>query len=70
LRASARCNAESRCAKVYKELTGRFERVETTVDLESVMREIDAARLEKAAGDCDCWNASNRCETSFLVGVS
>ena len=31
------------------ELTGRFERVETTVDLESVMREIDAARLEEAA---------------------
>jgi len=30
-------------------LTGRFERVETTVDLESVMREIDAARLEEAA---------------------
>ena len=30
------------------ELTGRFERVETTVDLESVMREIDAARLEEA----------------------
>ena len=31
------------------ELTGRFEHVETTVDLESVMREIDAARLEEAA---------------------
>jgi len=31
------------------QLTGRFERVETTVDLESVMREIDAARLEEAA---------------------
>ena len=31
------------------ELTGRFERVETTIDLESVMREIDAARLEEAA---------------------
>jgi len=31
------------------ELTGRFERVETTVDLESVMREIDAARLEEVA---------------------
>jgi RIO kinase 1 len=31
------------------ELTGRFERVETTVDLESIMREIDAARLEEAA---------------------
>jgi hypothetical protein len=27
----------------------RFERVEATVDLESVMREIDAARLEEAA---------------------
>jgi RIO kinase 1 len=31
------------------ELTGRFEHVETSVDLESVMREIDAARLEEAA---------------------
>jgi len=31
------------------ELTGRFEQVETTVDLEGVMREIDAARLEEAA---------------------
>jgi RIO kinase 1 len=31
------------------ELTGRFEHVETTVDLESVMREIDAARLDEAA---------------------
>jgi RIO kinase 1 len=31
------------------ELTGRFEHVETTVDLESVMREIDDARLEEAA---------------------
>jgi len=31
------------------ELTGRFERVETTVDLDSIMREIDAARLEEAA---------------------
>ncbi|MEJ7669753.1 MAG: PA4780 family RIO1-like protein kinase [Casimicrobiaceae bacterium] len=31
------------------ELTGRFERDETTVDLDSVMREIDAARLEEAA---------------------
>ena len=31
------------------DLTGRFEHVETTVDLESVMREIDAARLEEAA---------------------
>jgi RIO kinase 1 len=30
-------------------LTGRFERVETAVDLESVMREIDDARLEDAA---------------------
>jgi RIO kinase 1 len=30
-------------------LTGKFERVETTVDLESVMREIDDARLEDAA---------------------
>jgi RIO kinase 1 len=30
-------------------LTGRFERTETAVDLESVMREIDAARLEEAA---------------------
>ncbi|MBA3775689.1 MAG: serine protein kinase RIO, partial [Betaproteobacteria bacterium] len=31
------------------ELTGRFEPDETTVDLDSVMREIDAARLEEAA---------------------
>ena len=31
------------------ELTGRFERVETTVDLDSIMREIDFARLEEAA---------------------
>ncbi len=31
------------------ELTGHFERVETTVDLDSVMREIDSARLEEAA---------------------
>jgi RIO kinase 1 len=31
------------------ELTGRFERVEATVDLDSIMREIDAARLEEAA---------------------
>jgi len=31
------------------ELTGCFERVETTVDLDSIMREIDAARLEEAA---------------------
>jgi RIO kinase 1 len=31
------------------ELTGRFERVETTVDLDSIMREIDSARLEDAA---------------------
>ncbi len=31
------------------ELSGHFEQVETTVDLESVMREIDAARLEEAA---------------------
>jgi RIO kinase 1 len=31
------------------ELTGRFERVETTVDLDSIMREIDSARLEEAA---------------------
>ena len=31
------------------ELTGHFEHVETAVDLESVMREIDAARLEEAA---------------------
>jgi RIO kinase 1 len=30
-------------------LTGRFNRVEKAVDLESVMREIDAARLEEAA---------------------
>jgi RIO kinase 1 len=30
-------------------LTGKFERVETAVDLESVMREIDDARLEDAA---------------------
>jgi RIO kinase 1 len=30
------------------ELMGRFEHVETTVDLDSVMREIDAARLEVA----------------------
>jgi RIO kinase 1 len=30
-------------------LTGRFEREETTVDLDGVMREIDAARLEEAA---------------------
>jgi RIO kinase 1 len=31
------------------ELSGRYERVETAVDLESVMREIDDARLEEAA---------------------
>lgn len=31
------------------ELTGRFEHVETTVDLDSIMREIDSARLEEAA---------------------
>ena len=31
------------------ELTGRFERIETTVDLDSIMREIDSARLEEAA---------------------
>ena len=31
------------------ELTGRFERVETTVDLDSIMREIDSARIEEAA---------------------
>ena len=31
------------------QLTGRFEEVETTVDLEGIMREIDAARLEEAA---------------------
>jgi RIO kinase 1 len=31
------------------ELTGRFRRDETAVDLESVMREIEAARLEEAA---------------------
>ncbi|HWZ70231.1 MAG TPA: PA4780 family RIO1-like protein kinase [Casimicrobiaceae bacterium] len=31
------------------ELTGRFERVETTVDLDGIMREIDSARLEEAA---------------------
>jgi RIO kinase 1 len=31
------------------ELTGHFEHVETTVDLESIMREIDSARLEEAA---------------------
>jgi RIO kinase 1 len=31
------------------ELTGRFERDETTVDLDGIMREIDAARLEEAA---------------------
>ncbi len=31
------------------ELSGRFEQVQTMVDLESVMREIDAARLEEAA---------------------
>ena len=30
-------------------LTGRFERDETTVDLDGIMREIDAARLEEAA---------------------
>ncbi len=31
------------------ELTGRFERDETTVDLDGIMREIDAARLDEAA---------------------
>ena len=31
------------------ELTGRFEHVETKVDLDGIMREIDAARLEEAA---------------------
>ena len=30
-------------------LTGRFENVETTIDLESIMREIDSARVEEAA---------------------
>ncbi len=30
-------------------LTGHFENVETTVDLEGIMREIDSARLEEAA---------------------
>ena len=40
---------ESGALHAEVELTGRFERVETTVDLESVMREIDAARLEEAA---------------------
>jgi RIO kinase 1 len=31
------------------ELTGHFEHIESVVDLESVMREIDAARLDEAA---------------------
>lgn len=31
------------------ELTGRFERDETAVDLDGIMREIDAARLDEAA---------------------
>jgi RIO kinase 1 len=31
------------------ELTGHFEHVQTTVDLEGIMREIDSARLEEAA---------------------
>jgi len=31
------------------ELTGHFEHVEATVDLEGIMREIDSARLEEAA---------------------
>ena len=31
------------------ELTGRFERTQAAVDLESVMREIDDARFEEAA---------------------
>jgi len=31
------------------DLTAHFEHVETTVDLESIMREIDSARLEEAA---------------------
>ena len=31
------------------ELTGHFEHVETTIDLESIIREIDSARLEEAA---------------------
>lgn len=31
------------------ELTGRFENVETTIDLEGIMREIDSARLDEAA---------------------
>jgi RIO kinase 1 len=31
------------------ELTGQFERDETSVDLDGIMREIDAARLEEAA---------------------
>jgi RIO kinase 1 len=31
------------------ELTGHFEQVETAVDLDSIMREIDAARLEEPA---------------------
>ena len=31
------------------ELSGRFEHFETKVDLDGIMREIDAARLEEAA---------------------
>ena len=31
------------------ELTGRFDRDETTVDVDGIMREIDSARLEEAA---------------------
>jgi RIO kinase 1 len=40
---------ESSALQPEVELTGRFERVERAVDLESIMAEIDAARLEDAA---------------------
>jgi RIO kinase 1 len=40
---------ESGCLHTDVELTGRFDREATTVDLEAVMREIDSARLEEAA---------------------
>jgi RIO kinase 1 len=40
---------ESGALRPDVELTGHFEHVETAVDLEGVMREIDAARLEEVA---------------------
>ena len=41
------------------ELTGRFERSEKAVDLDSVVREIDDARLEEAARRRGCRRSSS-----------